>query len=531
MNPVRALARRETMKHKARKLLVNLIKVKFLNKYHVGSSNGKTWYYLDEERLINNRKEIIDLIDERQLMVNKNYQVIGDRNNLIDTFTIVRDIIKDPKEYLWISALAASELTKMGFSVLVLINNNDLTLPDIITKEKSDKLYDRDNFLQRRRQGPKGFKKYDDMWVQLDDAFNTGKTKTFIITKNTSWVVSKLSDAKKISEEYRRREYSSLQNSYSRFQKYSANSEIRTSEVRTSEVRTSYITGSYSIVGNPRSHDLEDRMIQFRKDNILVTAVLDGHGGSQVVDYILDNNLLNFLVRTGVAMGNKNIKEIRKSVVKRFKEIDNELRVITDGSGTTAIIALHNLETGQLYFINLGDSRAILFRDRNEPVIETEDQDPDNPKEVKLVRNRGGVVIQGRVALLDENRNVLMSDNQHVAGLGITRALGDFNLKKPKQKSNFVDNSPVITNPVQQFFMGKGSRSHSLESGMVYILVSDGITDVLDGEEVQKIFLNNVDNVDDLDENDLDEISRRIVKRSTTRWNKDDKTVIIVKVI
>lgn len=122
-------------------------------------------------------------------------------------------------------------------------------------------------------------------------------------------------------------------------------------------------------------------------------SVIDGHGGSKCADYIKDN-----LVKEIVKSSNfpNNIYEaIKEGIGNIEKEFTNKIAVSTQGhaiadySGSCLVFFL-SINT-DIYVVNLGDSRAILYRKKGS-ITEaiTIDHKPDNHNELKRINAFGG---------------------------------------------------------------------------------------------------------------------------------------------
>lgn len=122
-------------------------------------------------------------------------------------------------------------------------------------------------------------------------------------------------------------------------------------------------------------------------------SVIDGHGGSKCADYIKDN-LAKEIVKNYNFPDNiveairEGISNIEKDFINRIA-IGNHGHLIADFSGSCLVFFL-SINT-DIYVINLGDSRAILYRRKNcSTEAITIDHKPDNNDELKRINNYGG---------------------------------------------------------------------------------------------------------------------------------------------
>jgi len=196
-------------------------------------------------------------------------------------------------------------------------------------------------------------------------------------------------------------------------------------------------------------------------------AVFDGHAGSKVAEYSsqhLLEEIMDHLDTHKLASGTDEDKElIEKAIKKAFLELDKKMRTISDTkngfdrSGSTSVCVL--ISPLRYYFINCGDSRALLCRS-GEVHFATSDHKPSNPIERDRIQKAGGSVMIQRVN----------------GSLAVSRALGDYEYKNVENKGpteQLVSPEPDIT---------AIDRNHKEDEFLV--LACDGIFDVSTNEEL-----------------------------------------------
>uniref|UniRef100_A0A8C4Y5F0 PPM-type phosphatase domain-containing protein n=1 Tax=Gopherus evgoodei TaxID=1825980 RepID=A0A8C4Y5F0_9SAUR len=129
-------------------------------------------------------------------------------------------------------------------------------------------------------------------------------------------------------------------------------------------------------------------------------ALYDGHAGNTVAQFCA-RHLLGEVVVGDSAGG--------------FLRIDSRMQALAhaegwEHAGSTAVAVL--ISPGHLYFINLGDSRALLCQ-ASRLTFYTEDLEPSRPRERERIENAGGTVLLQRVN----------------GSLAVSRALADFDYK------------------------------------------------------------------------------------------------------
>uniref|UniRef100_A0A3B3XG74 PPM-type phosphatase domain-containing protein n=1 Tax=Poecilia mexicana TaxID=48701 RepID=A0A3B3XG74_9TELE len=164
-------------------------------------------------------------------------------------------------------------------------------------------------------------------------------------------------------------------------------------------------------------------------------AVYDGHAGSRVATYC-SKHLLEHIITASLGAGSKQgsqvgpdgcgsdsqalpppaVEAVKAGIRTGFLRIDEHMRSFSDlrngmdRSGSTAVGIL--LSPEHFFFINCGDSRAVLYRN-SQVCFSTLDHKPCNPRERERIQNAGGSVMIQRVN----------------GSLAVSRALGDYDYK------------------------------------------------------------------------------------------------------
>uniref|UniRef100_A0A8C7YGN8 Protein phosphatase, Mg2+/Mn2+ dependent, 1Bb n=1 Tax=Oryzias sinensis TaxID=183150 RepID=A0A8C7YGN8_9TELE len=154
-------------------------------------------------------------------------------------------------------------------------------------------------------------------------------------------------------------------------------------------------------------------------------------------------------VKDGIRSGFLNIDEYMRNF--------SDLRQGLDRSGSTAVCVL--LSPTHLYFINCGDSRAVLSRD-GKVGFSTQDHKPCNPREKERIQNAGGSVMIQRVN----------------GSLAVSRALGDYDYKCVDGKGP----TEQLVSPEPEVCV----LERAAEGDEFVVLACDGIWDVMSNEEL-----------------------------------------------
>uniref|UniRef100_A0A182QBY2 protein-serine/threonine phosphatase n=1 Tax=Anopheles farauti TaxID=69004 RepID=A0A182QBY2_9DIPT len=183
-------------------------------------------------------------------------------------------------------------------------------------------------------------------------------------------------------------------------------------------------------------------------------AVYDGHGGAKVAEYA-GKHLHKYITRR-LEYG----KDVRHALQQGFLDLDeamlNNEALREQMSGSTAVAVL--IKDNRLYCANAGDSRAIACIDGRLDVLSF-DHKPTNETEKERICSAGGYVEYNRV-------------NGYLA---LSRALGDFGLKRNKHK--LPEEQMVTAYPDVE-------EREITESWDFLVLACDGIWDVLSSQAV-----------------------------------------------
>jgi len=212
---------------------------------------------------------------------------------------------------------------------------------------------------------------------------------------------------------------------------------------------------------NQRPH-MEDRHLIYTinpetddKEQEVICAVFDGHGGSKTVDYVQQNFSQQFAKYKGI--------EPYTAFQATLQKIDHDLKAPQlQISGTTAVIA--HIKNDQATIANVGDSRAILIRD-NKVIAETSDHSLKNSKEIEKIEKAGGRIYKAV--------NGGMYVGSIFNAIAMSRSLGDWDVKKHATGCGVVATPDIYTWPLQK--------------NDLLVLASDGIWDDIPNESVAKL--------------------------------------------
>ena len=243
---------------------------------------------------------------------------------------------------------------------------------------------------------------------------------------------------------------------------------------------------------------MEDRGLIVRQacmcDDVLVAAVFDGHRGGEASDFLAAN--LERLMRAHWNASTSAADLLTKTLLSADDEfrqrMDDQNRSITQPRfpGTTAVCML--LHGNTLTVANVGDSRAMVCRG-GQAIDLTVDQVAGRTDE------RERIELAGHGASLKQYNGEWRVGN---AGLVVTRSIGDFDAKPP------LTAEPEVT----EYVLGPDDE--------YLVMASDGVWDVLQGQEVVSI-------ISDTVKQPAMAAQRLVHTAVNERYSKDNATAIV----
>ena len=195
-------------------------------------------------------------------------------------------------------------------------------------------------------------------------------------------------------------------------------------------------------------------------------AVFDGHSGercsTQAASYLHEHLVAH-------PAWQSNLYEAVKDGISTWDEAFlRQARVKRWPDGSTAIIAL--LRANILHVANVGDSRAVYVSPSGAVFPLSTDHKPNRPDEEARLVARGAWAERNRV----------------IGRLAMSRALGDRHYKNPAGP----DKHWVISEPeIQVLNLREANGSTQTEDAGVLVIASDGIWDVVSGDDCAKIIM------------------------------------------
>lgn len=194
----------------------------------------------------------------------------------------------------------------------------------------------------------------------------------------------------------------------------------------------------------------EDTHVIRYKHPYLFLGLYDGHGGDLVLRMLVGGNKewglnpLHDVILSRVAKAETDIPEVLK---KSFLFFDETMHSKNHklSSGSTAVIALIDMEKRNGYFAWVGDSRGLLIDEYGKVVMHTTDHKPTNTKEYARIKRAGAYVnTQNNRVYNYLNDRTKQIDGS--SGLNISRSFGDFKYAKYRKnnKNDVISAEPDV---------------------------------------------------------------------------------------
>jgi serine/threonine protein phosphatase PrpC len=220
-------------------------------------------------------------------------------------------------------------------------------------------------------------------------------------------------------------------------------------------------------------------------NNLSLFAVFDGHGGTQIAEY-LKNNFSEHLLNSINKDYTLRFREILKKSIETMDKNMEKLEFSQNCGSTGTFIIVNN---NSIYCANIGDSKCFYINDK-EAIQLTEDHNCKNEKEVEFLRSKGAVIFMQRI----------------YGSLSLTRSFGDMEFKQYG-----VNAVPYIT------------KINADKNNVKYIVIaSDGIWDVVNDKDLFKISKG-------LKNGSSEEFCNTLVKYAMEKGSNDNISCIIIR--
>jgi protein phosphatase 1L len=239
----------------------------------------------------------------------------------------------------------------------------------------------------------------------------------------------------------------------------------------------------------------EDRMVRFvnvdgkyQQPKINIFAVFDGHGGSQVSNYLYRKMVGEILSFKHYPLP----KEEVEGIFDRLQQQIIDRNFCEEGSTATVVIQFRRYGKHFLQVLNTGDSRAICLTEAGQIYPLSRDHKPNTYYERERIN---------KVNYRKKNKKEIYFDGyvHRVHDLAVSRSLGD------------VYAAPQVTHkPEITVFQGEVT---------VFVVATDGLWDVMSNEEVIGFVMTN---------KKATNLARLLIDEALRRGSSDNISVYIV---
>ena len=227
----------------------------------------------------------------------------------------------------------------------------------------------------------------------------------------------------------------------------------------------------YIVLNKGPRKTMEDSYILANYNDIIIYGVFDGHGGDAIAKNL--PNLFETILLKRLHQVKNNSKKIVEVITRFFKEIDFNFyeqwkngEIKQEGSTASLIICIKN----DIYFINLGDSRTILFND-DRIIFSTCDHKPKNITEMTRINNSNfGVSYINNISRINGK-------------LAVSRGFGDFKYKLTNNEYDGINSAVSIIPDITVINIDDRSKPRYI------VIATDGLWDVFSNKQIRKYIL------------------------------------------
>lgn len=262
----------------------------------------------------------------------------------------------------------------------------------------------------------------------------------------------------------------------------------------------SYFAGTEGVAQSEYKESFSFDNFEIDEEEYFVFAIYDGHGSHIAKTIGSIGDALMVRIREAIML-DPYIDDINSIFDKAFTELNNELRTDEDftqygfdDNGLSACVCIIN--NSKIYCANIGNTNALYLNSRHIIPLTKVHSMTDNESELARVIANNHLVYKDDYGII---RNY---------GTGVrttlTRGFGDFNVK------HMISTPEIMIVQV-------------VESKMNYlILTTDGVSDVLNYDDIYKIVSDN---------NDSELIAKNIIEESLKKGSRDNISCIVVDIV
>jgi len=222
--------------------------------------------------------------------------------------------------------------------------------------------------------------------------------------------------------------------------------------------------------------------INYEKNNkhINFFSIFSGHCGENASMYLKEHlnkeifNNKNFISNPVVSIY-ESFKKIESDFLNEFLNYQQNKnpKFLTGGSCALILITIND----DIYIINLGDSKAILSKNKSEKIFSLNYvHSPNNLNEIQRIKKNGGEIKNIDDNFSSDKQNHIIQNKKRIfpGGLAVSRSLGDIDIKYSR-----TGNKLNIISSVPEIFKMKNNENFDF-----ILLVNEGITSTINNREL-----------------------------------------------
>lgn len=268
---------------------------------------------------------------------------------------------------------------------------------------------------------------------------------------------------------------------------------------------------------------MEDAHLFKETDNGILTAICDGHGGSEIAKFATEYLEKNFIETLQNNQGN-----VHTSFEIIFNAMDKEVKENKkwEIAGSTIVVSYIDKNTNLVYTATLGDSEANIYRKDNDsfwsiPLSCVRDwASPKDAIRAGHVLNNSDIATKWPE---EKNPKILRMGqfNRYCSGINVARSIGDYGIEGIIPL--YVKESPLKDTPNLKAISSKPKITiNKLLKGDVLVLACDGVKDFTSEEDLINILSN-----PDQHSNTAQKIVDFAIK---TKYSTDNASALVIRI-
>ena len=368
----------------------------------------------------------------------------------------------------------------------------------------------------------------DNKYRLLNDNYNTISTETIIDTNNNNnnnKLHPSLTDNNNINNNSEKNSNININsNNTNIINNNTCSLKLRARIKEGNYIKASYIYSRAGKKDNVTTKTNQDSYLKIEKINgfpdFNIFGIFDGHGSSgHLVSKYIVNFLTNYYITNKEIKSKKTIESIYSLLKKKnyffikdsIKQSEESLfdsdEIDSTFSGTTCILLF--IIGNKIISVNIGDSRAIMIKDKRNIIELSKDQKPENLEEKERIEKNGGELRK----IIEDNEEIgpmrVWVKGKKYPGIAMSRSIGDSVAKE----------IGVCSDPeIKEFFIDDDNYNF-------IVIGSDGLWEFMSNEKVGR-FVYRYKDINYIKEN-----TEHLVEKARKYWEKNDVIIDDITVV